>query len=107
MSGTWINNRDAAELDSDPGRCERRDIELAFGADVQKSTAKGHGHRKPGENQRRRVEKRVANAVRPRKRAADQKFVRLKRAVADNPHDDAADDERSDDGNQRKQNLAQ
>ena len=43
-------------IDPDPRRRERGDVELPFRADVQQAAAKRHGHREPGEDQRRGVE---------------------------------------------------
>jgi hypothetical protein len=91
---------DTAKLDADPGGCKCRNIELSFGANVQQSTTESDGDRKAGEDQRCRQEQRVADAVRPRERAADQQFVGLDRTVANDEDDNATDDESGDYGNE-------
>ena len=84
-----------------------RHVELSFGADVQQAAAKGHRHREAGEDQRRRVEERVADAVRPGEGAADEQLVGLDGIVADEEDEDAADEKGRDHGDQREKQFAQ
>ena len=53
---------------------------------------------RPGEDQWRRVEERVANAVGPGERAAEQQTISSDRIVADEQDENAADDESRDNG---------
>ncbi len=89
----------------DPGGREGRDIQLPFRADVEQSCPKGDGDRQSGENERGGQEERVANPVGPPQGAADQQPVGLERVVADHQHEDAADAERRDDGDDREEKI--
>src|SRR5215472_17211019 len=74
--------RQVGEFNSDPGGCECRDRELPFGSDVQQAATKRDCYRESRKNERRRVEERVPNVVRPGKRAADQQAVCIDRVIA-------------------------
>ena len=105
-SGTSTTRRQRSEHDADPGRGERGDVELPFRADVQQAGTERDRHREAGEDQRRRQKQRVADAVGPPERAADEQPVGLDRVVADRKDEHAADEERSEDGDERKQQIA-
>ena len=91
--------------DPDPGCGKRRDVQLAFRADIEQPCAKCHGDGETRENQRRRQEQRVADPIGPPQGAADQQPVGLNRVVADQQHEHAADDERRRDGDDGKQKI--
>jgi len=59
-----------------------------------------------GEDQRRREEQRVADAVGPREGAAKQEAIRLDGAVADERDDQRAGEKRAQDGHRRKEQVA-
>ncbi|PYS94846.1 MAG: hypothetical protein DMF65_14880 [Acidobacteria bacterium] len=80
---------------------------MPFGADVQKPAAECDRDGEAREDYRRRVEERVADAVRPRQRASEHQPVDADGVVAHKPHDDAADDEREDDGDDGEQQFAE
>src|ERR1700674_1949998 len=60
---------------ANPGCGKRCHIELTFSANVEQSTTKSNQHRKPGEDQGRRIKERVTDAVGPGESAADEKLV--------------------------------
>jgi hypothetical protein len=97
--------RTRPQRDPDPGGHERRHVELPFRADIEQAAAERHQHGEAGEDQRRRVKECVADAIGPGERAAKQQRVGLNRVVADHQHQDAADDEGGQDGDQREQKL--
>ena len=79
---------------------------MTFGADIQQSATERHSDSQSGEDQRRRVEERVADAVRPGERAADQQEIGLDRIVTDAGDENAADHEGREDGDEREHELA-
>ena len=87
----------------DPRRRERGNIQLTLGADIQQARAESDGDRKSGKDQRRREEQRVADAIGPPQRAADQQAVGLEGIVADRSDEHAADGESRDDSDDGKQ----
>ncbi len=54
-----------AKRNSDPRRCKRANIKLAFSTDVEQAATKSDQHGEPGEDQRRRIEECVADTDRP------------------------------------------
>ena len=87
-SGTSTSRRqDCAKTIPDPRRRKRRHVQLTFCADVEQPGAKCHRHRQSREDQRRRQEQRVADAVGPPQGAADQQPVGLDRVIADRQHE--------------------
>ena len=95
----------AAKVDSDPSRRQRRDVQLTFRADVEQPAAKRDGDRQACENQRRGLKKRIADAFRVRKRAAEKNRINLKRVIADERDDDSADDKRRENGDEREKQF--
>src|SRR5581483_9692460 len=95
-----------AKRESHPSGCKRGDIKLPVSSDTEQAAAKGNGARESRENQRRGIEWGVTNSVRPGKRAAYQQLVSLNWTVANDENDDAANNERRDDGDSWKQNFA-
>ena len=95
-------NKDAAKLDTYPRSGKCADIQLSFGADVQQAATKRESDCQSGKNQRRGIEKRVANAHRPRKSAAEKQPIGLQGIVTDDQDQDSADNKSGNDGDQGK-----
>src|SRR6185436_6755525 len=100
------DRRQVRERDADPGGRERRDVQLSLGADVQQAATERDRDRQAGEDQWRREEQRVADAVRPREGAAEQEAIRLDGTVADERDDHRAGEKRAQDGQRRKEQVA-
>ena len=93
------DRRKISRTDSGPGRRKRRDVQLPFRTDVQQPCPERHRDRESGKDERRGQEQRVADAIGPPERAADEQPVGFERVVADGQHEHAANGKRRDDGN--------
>ena len=115
--GSAENRRQTRQRNQEPGRktCEcnsgprcskRRDRQLSFGADVQQPATETNCDGKPCKDQRRGIEQRVSDAVRPGERAANQEPIGFDGIVANKSDDDSAHDKGRDHGDQREYQLS-
>ena len=90
-------------MKSDKRRAEASDIGLALGADVEQARMETDRDGKPGEDEARRVEKRVTNSFEIAERAKDEALDGLQRILADRQHDEAGNDKGGGDVDKRNE----
>ena len=92
-----------AEIEADQGHAEAADIGLALAADVEQAAVEGDRDREAREDEAGGVEQRVADRLAIAEGAEDQELDRLERVLAEEQHDQAGDQERRGEVEQRQQ----
>ena len=86
--------RQPAEIEADQRDPEAAEVGLALAADVEQAAVEGDRDREPGEDEAGRVVERVADRLAVAERAIDQELDRLERVLAEQQHEQARDEER-------------
>ena len=92
-----------AKVKADQGDAEATDVGLALAADVEQAAVERDRDREAGEDEARGVKQRVADRLAIAEGAVDQKLDRLERVLAEEQHDQAGDEERRGEVEQRQQ----
>ena len=95
--------RQPAEIEADQRDAEAAEVGLALAADVEQAAVERDRDREPGEDEAGRVEQRVADRLAVAEGAVDQELDRLERVLAEHQHDQARDEERRGQVEQRQQ----
>ena len=95
--------RPMAQIKPDKPRAEAAQIGLALAADVEEAAVEGDGDGEPGEDEVGGVVERVADRFRVTHGAEDEEPQRLERVLADERDDDAGDEEREPEVDERDQ----
>ena len=104
-SGMLRDARQPAQIDPDQPQPEPAQIGLPLAADVEQPGMEGQRHRQPGEDQVGGVVERVAHRLAIAEGAVDQGLDGLDRALADQDDDEAGDQERQRQVEQRQEAI--
>ena len=102
-SGMLRSARQPAEIDPDQPEPEPAQIGLPLAADVEQPGMEGHRHRQPGEDQVGGIVERVAHRLAIAEGTVDQGLHGLDRALAEQDDDEAGDQERQRQVEQRQE----